>query len=254
MKIREFLQNEYAFKKGKNRFYSIRQFALTIGCDPSSLRKILKGQRIPSAETLTSWKAKFNWTDEQLQFFLNEASVAGTEKKQQTIKKQKELCTFSKEILTDHYQWYFPILLETAAFENFTDKIESIAQKLNLAPAVILETFAHFKEVGLLIETEPGNYRPVSTTTIGGTISTEHLREIQKHYLKMAIACIDSVSPQQRENVTLTVSLSEKDLKKVSEVLKKSRQRINSLSLKNQKSATTVYNISMATYPVFKDE
>ncbi len=254
MTIQIFIQEEFNRRRAKNSKFSLRSFANLLNTDASSLSKIMNGQRVPSMQTLEKWASKLKLSLQQSQQLF--ALLAPDVAKKRKAKKNFAFDAIRSDMLTSEYEWFYPFIIEANNLKFSNTNMKRLAEHLGISETEIIRGRETLRAMGIL-KPHPSNSQkllPSQSTTMEFKSTTQKLRSIQQKYLEMAIGAVDNVPIEKRENTTLTIALPKKDLQKIKDILKKARKRINSVAQEKTKQADTLYNVTMAIYPVFSED
>ncbi len=167
------------------------------------------------------------------------------------IKKQSK-----HQVLPDQYQlfskWYFLAIRELLRVFRFKDDVRALAAALQ--PKISIrearEAVEVLEKIGLIAPDEQGFYRPVETLlTTGEVWESELITNLQIQLADLGKKAILSVPKTERNISNLTVSLSEKVLKQISDEITALRQSILTLS-ENDTAANRVYQCNIQLFPV----
>lgn len=248
MDIAAILNSEFEKRKQKNSRYSLRAFAKSLKLDPTALLRIMQEERVPTVATsLKILKA----------LDLDQPNAAEhLQKKIAAKKKQKNLLqdAFDSKLFETLFESQH--LYVMAAFRATEVPLEQIKSRLaiscGLAEADFQKVTQDLLRIGALRETGDGFETVIKhKSTVPLPFTTAKLRSLQKEFLGKAIEAVDEIAFEERDNATLTVTLSKKDLPQVKRILKEARAKINRLSEKPG-ATDAVYNICTAAYPIIK--
>lgn len=217
--------------------------------DPSALSKVMRGRRIPSEKTIRRWIDLLEVHKNDSDSLLKAAQVRSPRKKKCLDFQQLPSSDFDQ-----NYEWYFPILLETSSIRILNSNPESVAKQLGIPLDDLKKAISTLMTLKLLKPHPKNATRLLRThnTTSHLNVTSEKRRAIQKKYLELAATALDQIPFEERENSTLTISLSQKDLDQVKAILKRARQRVHRFAHKKEEKADRVFNLTMALYPVVK--
>lgn len=229
-----FLKSELNRRIADNEAYSLRAFARFLKMDPSTLSKIFRGHRKlgPKAQTnlLTKLNAHF-----------------------------EEASEFFAQIPDDAYdlmpEWYDTAILEQITVTGFKATKKSLAQAFELSEKQIESALLRLKKLkliristaGIVIDATSGQ-----TTNVTPYSTTATKRNLQKQFLKKAIASIDVDPIEDRDMTTITCAIDTEKLPMAKERIKAFRREMSELLTSGRKSNRT-YNLTIALYPVTKD-
>lgn len=253
MHVATILKNELKKRQAKNSRFSLRSFAKLLTTDASFLSKVLAGKKKPSEATFKRWAMKLSLSDDAVQAVL--------EKLKETRGVPREVLSpfkqLTMEIFENHYQWYYPLLLEFFTLPNGAPNIASAARQLGISQAEVRVALTDMLGLGLLKPQKKGSAQYVlshNSTEHSLNLTSERLRAMQSKYLELGAKAIENIPVSKRENTTVTLSLDEAELAEVRQILQKAREKLGHIFGRKNKARTMVYNISMAVYPVLEQE
>ncbi|WP_415061502.1 TIGR02147 family protein [Bdellovibrio sp.] len=250
MNVQIFLNNEFKKRKHKNARFSLRSFARLLEIDATTLGRILKGQGLPSRESVERFAAKLRLNSDEQRELLDAFQASKEEQKKE--QKSKSFNPIDDGIFENFFEWYYPIILESLRAHATSQNLPEFLNKNHVSQQALdqaIQQLLHLKLIKMNADNELTKVG-FGSTTIKIPTTSEKRKEIQKKYLELAMNAIDEVPFSQRENTTLTVALNKDDLCKISQIMQAARTRIGRLSEKRKDKGDTVYNITMAIYPV----
>lgn len=253
MHVATILKNELKKRQAKNSRFSLRSFAKLLTTDASFLSKVMAGKKKPSEATFRRWAIKLSISDEVLQSVL--------QKLKETRGAPREVLSpftpLTMEVFENHYQWYYPLLLEFFTLPIGVPNIASAARQLGISQGDVRMALADMLGLGLLKPIKKGSAQYVLShlsTEHSINLTSDRLRAMQRKYLELGSKAIENIAVSKRENTTVTLSLDEAELAEVRQILQKAREKIGHIFGRKNKARTMVYNISMAVYPVLEQE
>lgn len=253
MIIASLLKKELQTRQEKNVRYSLRSFAKLLDVDGSFLSKVMQGKKYPSEETFRQWGARLG---------LSESEIVDlwTRQKQARKTQKSNISVFTPlayEVFEKHYEWYYPILLEYLALSSGPRQLEVASEQLAVPLSEIKIAVSNMLALGILEKSEPeqGPYRRARlSSTYSLNLTSDRLRGMQLIYLEKASKAIHEVPVTRRENTTVTLALDEEDILAVREILRNARQKVAKVVIDKNKPRRSVYNVTMALYPVLEGE
>lgn len=246
MELAKLLKKEFEKRKKRNKSYSLRSFAAALKTDPTSLLRIMNGQRLPTLSTTR-----------KLLTILGKSELLSSVQRELEQRKQSKSPhlkhqSFDSHIFESYFNTAHVVTLASLRLPNC-----ALAKlKRNLLPAMRLsedeleKIFADLELAGAIERNKSGIeviYKNKSTVPL--PLTSQKRRKIQKDFLAMAATAIDTVNIADRDNATLTVPIHKDDLEQAKQILQEARHKINLLSEK-RKNNDMVYNVCTALYPV----
>jgi uncharacterized protein (TIGR02147 family) len=253
MHVATILKNELKKRQTKNSRFSLRSFAKLLTTDASFLSKVMAGKKRPSEATFKRWALKLSISDEIQRAVLQRLNESRGVPRE-VLSPFKNL---TMEVFENHYQWYYPLLLEFFTLPNAVPNLASAARQLGIAQADVKAALSDMLGLGLLKPQKKGSAQYVLShlsTEHSLNLTSDRLRAMQRKYLELGSKAIENVPVSRRENTTVTLSLDEAELAEVRQILQKAREKLGHIFGRKNKARTKVYNISMALYPVLEQE
>ncbi len=250
MNVQTFLNNEFKKRKHKNARFSLRSFARLLEIDATTLGRILKGQGLPSRESVERFASKLRLSQEEQRELI--VAFQASKEEQKKEQKSKSFSPIDDGVFEDYFEWYYPIILEALRAPTTRAKLSILLDKYQVSKQALDEALNHLVNLNLIKLNAENEYVKAGfgSTTVHIPTTSAKRKEIQKKYLELAIKAIDEVPFNQRENTTLTVALNKEEMHKISQIMQAARARIGRLSEKKKDKCDSVYNITMAIYPI----
>lgn len=248
--LKSLLEQEFTTRKIKNTRYSLRSFARNLKIDPTSLLRIMNGERVPSPETARKILENIGMDPVEIDQIIEASDgLKPIRKNNRLLQNAFDHETFEKVFASQHVLVLAALRLEDLTPEELQEKI---CKKLVLTQEHYAEIVEDLVSVGALAKAgEKIKVVFKNKSTVPLPLTSQKRRAIQQEFLQMASQAIDDVPFDARENATLTLSVNRSDLDKVKEILKEARTKINTLCESNNKR-DAIYNVCTALYPVIQ--
>jgi uncharacterized protein (TIGR02147 family) len=254
------LKDLYEDRKRLDPKFSYRYIALHAGFTSAGFfSQVLSGKSNISLRTAVSLGKVFKLVGSELEFFENLVNLnqAKTQVDKQhffqrlvSLKqgKPKTLESGQYELFT---KWYYLAVHELLSYIKFRDDFKELADALvpRISVAEAKESIRVLEELGL-IRKRSGTYERVDTAlTTGDAWKSLAITQFQLAALDLAKQSYDTVPGRYRSHSTLTLSLSEKEFRRIREDLSSMRKKILELA-RSAPSPDRVYQVTFNVYPL----
>lgn len=230
--VRKTIENEFLRRKEKTARYSLRAYARYLSVDAGSLSRFLRGQNVFSEKALVKISLRLGSSSDELKVmfkkgdahFLDDSSF--------------EVCS----------QWYYLSILECFDLDNFASSPKWVANKLGLSVPVVQVAINQLIRIGLVEIDENGNWcrTHVQTSSCKNEdVDVIALRNLQKTHLGLAEQSIDFANPVTKSHSSLTTAIDSDLIPKIKLEIKKFRQKINKLAMKESNKKDSIYCLQL---------
>ena len=261
---RAFLRAYYAAEKERRPAFSYRFFSRLAGLrSPNFLKLVMDGERNLGPETVPKFAHAIGLTGEASAFFSDlvtftqAESVADKNRAFERISASRRF-RHARRIEGDLFkylsQWYYPVIRELAAREDFTENPKWIAAQLRpkIAPTDAASALNLLLSLGLLVRDE----RTGKIVRGEPTITTEHqtvrslaVTNFHRQMLERASASIEEIPPSERDLAALTVCVTDATAALVKERIHKFREELTQLCDSDAKGSI-VYQLNIQWFPL----
>jgi transcriptional regulator with XRE-family HTH domain len=241
--FRKFLQDELLRRVDRNPGYSLRAFARSLGINPASLSRILRGQRIISEDMREKLAQRLGLhPTEYQQLDLNDSSEPGA----QAQYHQLSLDAF--QVISD---WYHYAILELVNTRGFKPDARWVATRLGITTSEVHAAVERLTRLGMLEVTEEGQWINASgsNTNIAADMRAAAYRKLQRQSLEMAIRALDEVPIEKRDQSTMTMSVDSRKLPEAAERITRFRRELCEF-LEQGNTRDHVYQLVVSLYPL----
>lgn len=239
--FRLLVQQEFVNRCRKNKNYSLRAYARSLGIAASPLSAMLRGKRPITAKMRQKLGAALGLSLEEIGR-LSAATVSNNEYQQLTID--------SYAVISD---WYHYAILELLRVKSFKPSMAYIAKTLGISATEAQIAVERLQRVALLEIGANGKWKDTSinglATNINGDLTSQASKQLQKQILEKGMESVDTLPLSVRNNTSLTVAIHPDDLPAAKERIKKFRRELCTFFEKN-KNPTKVYHLGICLYPV----
>ncbi|WP_373997878.1 TIGR02147 family protein [Bdellovibrio bacteriovorus] len=249
--VEEKLRLEFESRKKRNPLYSLRGFARALSMDPSHLSKILN-KRMSMSPKMAVKVIRALVKEEEL-------SADWIDSIQATENTRKERRTFGRSSFasfSEPSEWPFVesidlILFIAASVPTLSRSRENTIKFLNISEDDYEKSLLRLLNARLIHRNADGHIVQVvrQVTDSPGAINSKK-SEMQKQFLRLASERIDTVTPENRLNGTLTFSLNKNTLPKIKKEADRFLREMNSLAMEEASEPDCVYNLQISLYPL----
>jgi uncharacterized protein (TIGR02147 family) len=239
--FRQYLQSELVRRCQRNPRYSIRAFAKALGMDASTLAKILNGKRKLGQKAILAMSAKLDIQPSLM------SEILGLNNKYQ----QLEQILF--DVLSD---WQYMAILELMTVDSFQADPRWISRALGISLSESKSYIQKLLDVGMLKIDESGKWHDTSsgkTTNIAPGLTSISLRQLQRSFLTQAIAALENVPLNQRDQTSMIMAIDVRLLPKARERVRQFRRDLAKF-LSRSGERNDVYNLSISLFPLTQFE
>lgn len=245
------MQDELVRRCQGNPSYSLRAFARSLGYDFSALSKILRGDRPAGKKVIQSLGSKLGLGPEELQLYIQPLSRRSSSGVLQSVSQYELIAVDSFRVISE---WYHFAILELMRVKGFDPSVSWISRSLGITQVEARSALERLQRVGFIKKNTDGQWMDITsgkTTTVGSVPSVAARKNLQKQILEKALAALQEIPIEERDQSTVTFAMDESLLKEASDDLREFRRNLTS-KLSRRKKPTRVYHLSISLYPVSK--
>ena len=241
-----YLQSELLRRCRANPKYSLRAFARTLAVEPSYLSKLLNGKRPITESTLRRLASRLEIGSEDLARYQSTLS-----RKSGITLAAAPFVQLDPERFRMISEWHHYAILELLRLPGFKLSARSVSKMLGLTLVEAKDAVDRLRQLGMLPDSKKGETTPKNHTTLGSADTAIAFRAFQKQVLQMAIAALEDIPIEERDQSSMTMAMNRK-------FLPEARQRIRDFrrALDHDAQAAgepdSVYHLSISLYPVTK--
>lgn len=240
--FRALLLREFSIRQSKNPRYSLRGFAKALQLSPSSLSAILRRKRKASPAMIQRVGSELG---------LGPTEIATYVKTSGEVVFQE----IPAEVYEKIADWYHYAILELTKVKGFQPSVGYVALKLGISVSEAKSAVDRLVQVGLL-EVTSRSWKDISllgnATNLNTKITTASKRKLQRQLLEKGIDALEKTPFEFRLNNSSTVAINKKDLPEARERIVKFYRKLLA-DLEETRTATDVYNLSIAFFPLTKE-
>jgi uncharacterized protein (TIGR02147 family) len=257
---RKFLAHCLEEKRRTMPAFSLRMLAGRVGASPSTIVRILKGQRTLSVPMALKLAGALKLSKRETDYFQLLVLYCHSRKQEERAAFLEKIMrmrrTFVKALETDQYRyfqrWYHVALKELINIHPDIGDPSALGKLL--VPAVAAQDIAaaldNLQQLGLIRKNEKGGFDLIDkfVGTQEGWQSVA-VGNFQTAMMRLGLEAFDRISRDKRDISTLTVSVSEKGLGTIKERLRDFRKELLEI-VGNDTGVNQVYQINFQVFPL----
>lgn len=251
--FKDFLTQELERRRSRNRRYSLRSFAKTLGVDGSDLSRVLQGKTTPSIKMSKKIVTALALPDAIATVFYK--SVAQARKESSLDQAGSHDATPpAEEIDQDVYdrvsEWFHLAILELTYVKDFKSDPKWIGRTLGITTLEARRAIADLKYAHLLIEIDGRleKVKPRIANKDRHTVSSAAVRRQLRQVFALAEASVERFPIEERCTLGLTVPIDET---KMPDVKRLAEDFVNELCKHVVAgSRTRVYQLALGFFPL----
>ena len=238
--FREALQNNFLEKCRKNQNYSLRAYARFLDTDPSSLSKIIRGQRKPKPATI----------EKIAQYLDVDVSKFYVSKNEEQTDHFTQVHEDVSAVISD---WYHYAIMELTQVSGFVPDFDWIANKLGIRPTEVQIAIERLLRLGLINNSDDKNWTITDNTMVSKNNSITNAAKIklQKVFLEKSLKALDTIPIEERANFGVTIALNSRNLPRFKKLIREFNKKF-SIEADRNKSKNSVYQLTIALFPLTK--
>jgi len=261
MDYRQFLSDWYNCQKKEKPIFTHAFICSKLKLKTRSyFGDILKGRRSAGPELFKRLVKLIGFSKAESGFFnaiVNYGNAANSEEKEHWFEQAVLLNNtphkvIDEKILKFSTKWYFTTIrsyLETCDFKNdYAAASKDLYDRISTQE--IKEAIGVLQELGMIAPDERGFLKPVDKIlTTGESVKNELLRQYQLSNNEVLQSILRKDEPNTHESTLLTISVSEKGMKRILGRMKQMRKEIMSIVHKDEEQAERVFKLALHAYP-----
>jgi len=218
-----YVRQELELRQKRRMQYSMRAFARDLEISPSFLCEFLAGRQGVSKARAAWISDKIKLSEDQREHFWDMLQArfapsvhiksASAYRVQQRAKSPTSHLSLERfHLIAD---WYHFALLELLELPNAPTDNEALAKLLDISALEVEGAIRRLELLGLLTVTQDGDQRSFKTTTqlttVGEEISNQAIQASHQQMLRMQADAVERKPFSQRENLSVSFSVAQKD-------------------------------------------
>ena len=262
MEYRDYLRDYYAEMKKRNSCYSLRFIGNRVSVDPSHLVKIFQRQRHIGNSLIEVFIKNCGLRGTDAEYFANLVRFNKSKSDRDSKMYFERLLalkgvnahSLGKNQYEFYTKWYYSAILTLLDFFPFTDNYSALAEKLSpsISEAKARRSITLLKKLGLIKRNKNGTwYLTNNIITTGEHYRSFAVNTFQEETMRLAIESLERHPPEQRNISTVTITVSQKNLDTVNEVIRQFRETLLQLA-RDEDNPDRVYQLNIQMFPLTK--
>lgn len=242
--FRTHIQREFQERQARNKHYSLRAFAQSLGLSHATLSSILSGRRKLTYKAAQKLATALALGPEEI------ARLLGTTPETQT---SRPYHLVQQDAFSAISEWYFDAILELALIPRVRLSPAFIADALDISPTKAAEALATLERLELLKKDRTGRYRTqheFSSNILDADFTSLAHRKYQRQVLEKSIEALQSVPRAERDHTSITMAIHREDLPEAKARIKKFRQELNQFLQRKEVQPNEVYQLHVGFFPL----
>lgn len=246
--FRNHLQDVLVDRCRKNPGYSLRSFARSLQISPSSLSRILRGERQVSSAIGSRLGLQLGLSPTQLANFKWPIS------REPSAPSKADFQALPLDAFAAISDWYHFAILELVRTKGFRSEASWVAKKLGITVSQVHAAVDRLFRLKLLKVDRDGVWTNIrgNNTNLSQDMRNAAYRSLQKQVLQMALDALDEIEIEKRDQSSMTMAISSKRLPEAIERITKFRREMSRF-LEKDKNRDSVYQLSVSLYPLTKN-
>ena len=177
-RFKNYLQSELENRCKKNKNYSLRSYAKSLGIDASTLSKILRGKRAVGVKTIKTLAPQLNLSPAQINQFIEH--VIEHKSPDKGPQKQKDYVHLTEDSFQIMSKWYHFAIIELINLKNFKGDVSWISKNLFITESETLDAIDRLKRCQIIQITDDGDWI-TNTNNFHTTTGYNYTTEASKH-------------------------------------------------------------------------
>jgi uncharacterized protein (TIGR02147 family) len=259
---RDYLRDFYAERKNENQWYSLRYMGGKVSVDPSHLVKIFQRERHIGNALIDVFIDHCRLSGSDADYFANLVRFNKAKSDRDCRMYYERLLalkgpgarTLEKSQYEFYTKWYHSAILTLLDFYPFSGDYAALAAKVSppISEAKARKSIDLLRRLGLIGKTEDGTFRLtdkiITTGDHGHAIA---VKAFQEETMRMAIEALHRHPAEKRNISTVTITISEKKLDQINEIIGQFRQSLLRLA-RDEKEPDKVYQLNVQLFPLTK--
>jgi uncharacterized protein (TIGR02147 family) len=245
------LEQHFEVRKSQNSSYSLRAYARDLGLEPSTLSKVLKGQRgLPFAVLETvAIRLKLNMAEKE-QFFSSVLQKRGYGKTEALAWPMLAIKFLKSDL---HFriisEWEYYAFLNLIKLKDFKSKPNWISDRLGISLARCKTVIDGLLKAEMIKKNENDEFvRCYPRISSSDNLSSSALKLAHQNDLKLAASKIWNTSVEERDFYSMIMPINVKNLKKAKLLTRNYTKQLEKLM--ESGDLTEVYQLAIQFFPL----
>jgi uncharacterized protein (TIGR02147 family) len=262
LEYRLFLRDFYTEKKKENTFYSLRYMGSKVSVDPSHLVKIFQLQRHIGNTFIDVFITHCGLDGTDAEYFANlvKFNKAKSDRdgklyyERMLALKGIGAHSLEKSQYEFYTKWYYSAILTLLDFYQFVDDYAALAEKLSppITASKARKSIQLLESLGLIRKDAAGAWKLThKIITTGDHCRSIAVRTFQETTMQLAAESLQRHPPERRNISTVTVTISEKNIDRINEIIAQFRESILKVG-RDETGPDKVYQLNIQFFPLTK--
>lgn len=257
---RKYISDYYHDKKSHNANYSFRYIAGKIGVDHALIVKIMQGERHISSRKIGDFAELLGLSERQTAYFRLLVAFSKSKNDEDSRHWFEKILEFSdipeKKIDSNQYafyrSWYIAAVREILNICTFNDDYRWLSGVVQPSISVVeaKKAVRLLLELGMIRRDAEGYVHLTDQfVTTGDNWHSFAIRAYQKEACTLAAQALDNIPKEERDISTVTLSLNDDGLRRISESLAAFRREIIDIAA-SCTSVNRAFQVNLQVFPV----
>lgn len=252
--FRTILNREFTRRIRVNPRYSLRAFAKSLGIYHATLSALLTGTRPFTPKSIRMLATGLGATPRQIDHYIEVFLKArGTSRAKSDFSASENYLNLATDAFALLSEWQHDAVLEALQLPDLRGDVKSIAAALTLSEAEVYSSLQTLLRAGLVAFGSNGEFQPTNrnTTQILTPLQTSAARrEYQKALLRKSAEAIDTISLEQRDHTSMTLTVHPDDMPALRTMIKKFRRELTAFAQRKAVVPQSVYQLQISFFPL----
>lgn len=245
----DWLQAEYDARRMKNPRYSLRAFAQLLGVRSGRLSEFLSGRRRLTPDACSRMASRLGLSPTEADKFV--VSLRKTKGANKRVGQPTSFEELSEDVFTQISEWYHLALLNILHLEGQAHEPAALAKRLGLNVAVAKRALRTFEKLGLIARDGDRFVRTAKPITTSKDAPSQAIKKYHSQMLEKAQDALFNVPTPERDFSASMLCVNASTMKKVKELIEKSRRQIGELSSKTD--CDRLYALTIQFFPLSQE-
>ncbi len=260
---RSYLRDMYQYLKASHPGFSHRVFARMAGIKSYNyLKLVMDGQRNLSAKMIPAFVKGFKLNKQEAEFFAHTVALSqaqNVQEKSEILQRHQREKKFRevKEIDLDQYEyfskWYYAAVRELMNLAEFREDPVWISKKLGglISESQVLDALKRLERLGLVGRNSDGKLVITEANVASAPeIQSTALFSFHEEMIQKALNALRTLGSHERDVSSVTLALSEADLKIVKKSVLQFRRKILAQFDGKRPAGSEVFQMNIQLFPL----
>ncbi len=241
----DWLRAEYARRRAKNPYYSLRAFARHLQIPSGPLSEILVRKRPLSKKMAAKIAARLGFTVFETELFVNPATAKKLRYKDAS-KTYQQISSDRFSVIAD---WYHFGLLSLMRTQDFKNEVPWIAKRLGISNTEVRSAMERLFRLGL-IRKKGRSFEPTGNLATTQDVPSSAGRQYLNQGLQQAASALENTPIELRDITSITMAIDPAKLPIAKKLIQQFRH--NLAELLEEEPSSEVYKLNVQLFPMTK--